>query len=52
MREGYEFDGWYKESECINAWDYEADALPEVQIDEEGQEVYQETRLYAKWIKN
>ncbi|MDE7453494.1 MAG: InlB B-repeat-containing protein, partial [Clostridia bacterium] len=24
-REGYEFGGWYKESECINEWDFETD---------------------------
>ena len=50
IREGYRFGGWYKESECINAWDFEVDTLPEVQYDEEQKEIYQETKLYAKWI--
>ena len=51
-RDGYAFDGWYKESECVNIWGFEADALPESQVDDKGQEIYQETKLYAKWIKN
>lgn len=51
-REGYTFGGWYKESECVNVWDFEKDALPEIQYDEQGIRVYQETKLYAKWIKN
>ena len=50
IREGYRFGGWYKESECINVWNFEADTLPEVQYDEEQKEIYQETKLYAKWI--
>lgn len=51
-RKGYTFGGWYKEPECINIWSFENDTLPEQKKDEEGREVYQETRLYAKWIKN
>ena len=51
-REGYTFGGWYKESECVNVWDFETDRLPETQYNEEKQEIYQETKLYAKWIKN
>lgn len=58
-REGYEFGGWYKEPECINKWDFETDTLPEKQTEMqenlygEAEEVtvYQETILYAKWIK-
>ena len=53
-REGYTFGGWYKEPECINKWDFETDVLPEerTEINEEGEEevVYQETKLYAKWL--
>ena len=26
-REGYQFEGWYKEAACINAWDFEKDAI-------------------------
>lgn len=51
-RDGYAFDGWYKESDCINKWDFETDALPQAQVDDQGQEIYQETKLYAKWTKN
>ena len=53
-REGYTFGGWYKEPECINKWDFETDVLPEerTEINEDGEEevVYQETKLYAKWL--
>ena len=51
-REGYIFDGWYKEEECLNAWNFETDTLPKAILDEEtGEPVYQETKLYAKWIR-
>ena len=53
-REGYTFGGWYKEGECINKWDFDSDTLPEesTEISEDGKEevVYQETKLYAKWV--
>ena len=52
IREGYTFDGWYKEPECINAWDFETDTLPETLYNENNEEVYQETKLYAKWLEN
>ena len=52
IREGYTFDGWYKEPECVNAWDFETDTLPETLYNENNEEVYQETKLYAKWIEN
>ena len=51
-RKGYIFDGWYKEPECVNAWDFETDTLPETLYNENNEEVYQETKLYAKWIEN
>ena len=52
-REGYIFDGWYKEPECINKWNFESDTLPE-EIKEKSNKgykeiIYQETKLYAKW---
>ena len=52
IREEYIFDGWYKEPECINEWNFEEDRLPETLYNENNEEVYQETKLYAKWIKN
>lgn len=51
IRDGYVFGGWYKESECINAWNFETDTLPQAQYGEQEREIYQETKLYAKWIK-
>ena len=35
---GYVFDGWYKESECLNVWDFANDT------------VAAGTTLYAKWL--
>ncbi|MBR2967507.1 MAG: InlB B-repeat-containing protein [Clostridia bacterium] len=52
IRNGYTFGGWYKEPECINAWNFETDTLPQTQYNDEGQELYQETKLYAKWTKD
>ncbi len=54
-REGYTFDGWYKEPECINKWNFESDTLPEEvkEVNENNEEEvkFQETKLYAKWNK-
>lgn len=49
LREGYIFDGWYKEAECINKWDFENDIIPAKEYDESGNYLYIETILYAKW---
>lgn len=38
-KEGYIFDGWYKEESYINKWDFEIDV------------VTKDITLYAKWIK-
>ena len=38
-RTGYIFGGWYKESECTNAWNFSTDV------------VNQDITLYAKWIQ-
>ena len=51
-RDGYTFGGWYKEPACISVWDFHIDKLPMEHSDEESNVVYQETKLYAKWIKN
>ena len=39
VKEGYVFDGWYREPECINPWDFE------------NYEVWEAFTLYAKWTK-
>ena len=36
--DGYYFRGWYKESECVNKWDFENDRMPANDL-----------TLYAKW---
>ena len=51
IREGYEFCGWYKESECKTKWDFNTDVLPEPTYGENGELEYVETKLYAKWRK-
>ncbi len=40
VAEGYVFGGWYKESRCQNAWDFDKDVVTE------------DTTLYAKWVEN
>ena len=51
LRDGYTFAGWYKEPECIHKWDFDKDTLPEAKYNEQGGMIYQETKLYAKWIE-
>ena len=41
-KEGYKFEGWYREAECINKWNFEIDTITFT----ENQPV---TKLYAKW---
>ena len=50
-RTGYVFDGWYKEAECINKWDFKLDILPDKEKDDENNWLYPEIKLYAKWLK-
>ena len=50
-REGYIFGGWFQEPECVNVWNFDTDTLPEAKYNEEGEALYQETRLYAKWYQ-
>ena len=42
-KEGYTFDGWYKEPECINQWDFTKNLTFNV-------EESPVTNLYAKWV--
>ena len=39
-KEHYSFGGWYKEPNCLNAWDFETDC------------VTKNTIIYAKWTIN
>ena len=50
VREGYRFAGWYKEPECVNKWLFDTDVLPKIAYDENGDIIYNETELYAKWV--
>ena len=43
QRDGYSFGGWFKETNCVNQWNFNVDTL---QITKEEQEV----KLFAKWI--
>ena len=51
IKEGYGFAGWYKEPECVNKWDFSVDKLHEEEYDEEGNFVFEELNLYAKWAR-
>lgn len=48
QREGYIFDGWYKESSCENVWDFENDTVSD-KMYADGENEFNETCLYAKW---
>lgn len=50
-RDGYKFVGWYKEAECTNQWNFETDTVT-IGFDEEGNRIYEEIKLYAKWVKH
>lgn len=58
QREGYTFAGWYKESECLERWNFEIDKIPQKIIEEASNTdkyqlyTYRETKLYAKWNEN
>ncbi len=39
VKDGYRFDGWFKDSECKSAWDFGSDTVDS------------ELTLYAKWSK-
>lgn len=38
-KRGYDFDGWYSDEECSNAWDFANDT------------VASDMTLYAKWVE-
>lgn len=50
QRDGYTFAGWYKEEACINKCDFDIDVYEE-QYDENGQLIFNELKLYAKWVE-
>ncbi len=47
-RSGHVFLGWYTEPECINEWDFD-NGVVEVERDMNGNAIFKEFRLYAKW---
>ena len=47
-REGYNFAGWYIDPECTDKWNFENDVVT-INFDEEGNRIYEEFCLYAKW---
>jgi len=49
-RPGRVFKGWYTEPECINEWDFDSGVV-EVRYDEDGNVIYEEFKLYAKWSR-
>lgn len=52
-RENYTFDGWYKEKEFINKWDFEIDMTgDEIILTGQDFNEYPGIYLYAKWTLN
>ena len=49
-REGYEFAGWYTDKECTKRFNFFIDNVT-IYYDEEGNRIYEEFCLYAKWDK-
>lgn len=49
-RDGYVFEGWYRDENCTKKWNFKTDTLT-IDFDENGNRIYEEFRLYAKWIK-
>ncbi len=58
-KDGYTFDGWYKDKEYTMKWDFEKDTLAPVEIINHESEkiyggwleyIYEEIKLYAKFI--
>ena len=49
-REGYTFAGWYIDAECTKEWNFETDEVV-INFDEEGNRIYEEFCLYAKWTE-
>ena len=58
VKEGYTFDGWYKDSEYNEKWDFSKDMVPKKDITTIKEEFkmtkyiynYKETKLFAKFI--
>ena len=52
-RDGYIFDGWYKEYECINEWNFSIDKVKDEIRYIQGNKYNEYTGiyLYAKWKK-
>ncbi len=50
QRDGYTFEGWYKEEQCLNKWDFESDITgKEIIISDKVHNSYEGLYLYAKW---
>nr|MCR5705504.1 InlB B-repeat-containing protein [Acholeplasmatales bacterium] len=49
-KEGYTFDGWYKDLDYNNKWDFDTDKVPAKEYGENQEYIYKETKLYAKFI--
>ena len=52
VNDGYTFDGWYKEKECINKWNFTVDALPEKILDENEAVIEKAKSDLAAFINN
>lgn len=52
IRDGYKFVGWYKDTEGTIPWNFEEDIVTKKIYDENGEYIFKETKIFAKWIKN
>ena len=60
VRKGYTFEGWHKDEECTEKWDFEKDIISEKEYDIDKRYdsteykiyIYKNNKLYAKWRKN
>ena len=50
-RDGYTFDGWYKDEGCTEEWSFKEDEVI-ISFDEEDNRIYEEIKLYAKWTRD
>jgi uncharacterized repeat protein (TIGR02543 family) len=50
IREGYQFDGWFKDTDFIHPWDFDVDQTGDEIIISSTLTAYTRVMLYAKWI--
>ncbi len=49
LKEDYQFLGWYKDSNYTSKWDFKKDKVQPKIYDDDGNYIFVETKIYAKW---